>query len=77
MQYFTELFGDHQALDTAVEKFSRMRQGNNQYFQDYVKEYGYRVALCGGEETYTSQGKSLHLRLVVNKVIDITALLSL
>ena len=42
-----------------------MRLGNNQYFQDYVKEYEYRVALCGEQETYTSQGKSLHLRLTL------------
>ncbi|RKF64368.1 hypothetical protein GcM3_133014 [Golovinomyces cichoracearum] len=66
LDHFSELFGDHQALETAVENFNRTRQGPNQYFQDYIKEFEYRVALCGGEETYTPQGKSLHLRLSLN-----------
>ena len=66
MDHFLNLFGDEEALEIAVENFSRIRQVYSQYFQDYLKEFEYNVALCGGGDTYTSQGKSLHLRASLN-----------
>ena len=64
--HFSELFGDQHVLETAVEQFCRIQQGRNQYFHDYVKEFDYKVAMCGGEDTYIPQGKSLHLRMSLN-----------
>ena len=55
--HFSELFGDQQVLEAAVEQFCRIQKGRNQYFHDYIKEFDYKVAMCGGEDTYTPQGK--------------------
>lgn len=48
-----QLFGDQQVLETATEEFFRIQKGSNQFFDECLKEFNYKVAMCGQEDTYT------------------------
>ena len=39
-------FQDNQACQAAIEMIHHMEQGYNQLFQDFLKDFEYRMALC-------------------------------
>lgn len=63
---FRKEFGDKQARQAALEIVSRMEQGFHQYFQDFLKDFEYRVSQSGGSETYTDTNKTMLLKVSLN-----------
>ena len=57
-------FQDNQACQAAVEMIQRIEQGYNQLFQDFLKDFEYRMALC--RDLFTLLGKTTQLNLSLN-----------
>lgn len=64
--FFRKQFEDKQARQAAAAMLNRMEQGYHQYFQDFLKDFEYRLALCGGSEAFTSLGKTQQLKNSIN-----------
>ncbi|KAI1000887.1 hypothetical protein K3495_g7312 [Podosphaera aphanis] len=64
--FFRKQFEDKQAAQAAAALLNRMEQGFHQYFDDFLKDFDYRVAQSGGNEAHTSRGKTHRLKDSLN-----------
>lgn len=64
--FFRKQFEDKQARQAAAALLNRMEQGYHQFFDDFLKDFDYRVALSGGSEAHTSLGKTHRLKDSLN-----------
>lgn len=64
VEHFRSQFDDKEARQAASEHVSRMEQGYNQLFLDFLKDFEYRMAPC--REAYTQLGKSMQLKASLN-----------
>ena len=64
VEHFRRQFDDKEARQAASEHVSRMEQGYNQLFLDFLKDFEYRMAPC--REAYTQLGKSMQLKASLN-----------
>lgn len=64
LEHFKITFADRQARQTASETVSRMEQGANQYFADFLQDFEHRLAQC--DEVYTITGKTMQLKASIN-----------
>ena len=66
IKLFRKEFENKDARQAASEIVSRMEQGKAQYFVDFLREFEYRLAQSGGNEAYTSLGKTQQLKASLN-----------
>lgn len=59
-------FEDTQAQQAALELVQRMEQGAHQYFHEFLKEFEYKVASCGGDELFTPTAMTRQLKASLN-----------
>lgn len=64
VEHFRNQFDDKEARQSASEYVTRMEQGYNQLFLDFLKDFEYRIAPC--REAYTPLGKSMQLKSSLN-----------
>lgn len=64
VEHFRQQFDDKEARQAASEYVTRMEQGFNQLFLDFLKDFEYRIAPC--REAYNSLGKSMQLKASLN-----------
>ena len=62
---FATLFEDKQAKQNAGEQLTRMRQGNNQFFTDFLQDFEYKLQQCGGSE-WACSAKIMQLNASIN-----------
>ena len=59
-------FEDAQAQQVALELLQRMEQGPHQYFHEFLKEFEYKAAFCGGDEMFTPSAMTRQLKSSLN-----------
>lgn len=64
--FFRKQFEDKQARQTAASILNRMEQGYHQYFDDFLRDFEYRIVQSGGREAHTDLGKTQKLKDAVN-----------
>lgn len=64
--FFRKQFEDKQARQTAASMLSRMEQGYHHFFDNFPRDFEYRVAQSGGSEAHTNLGKIQKLKDAVN-----------
>ena len=62
---FSALFEDKQARQAAGEQLTRMRQGSNQYFADFLQDFEYKLQQCGGTN-WAGSAKIMQLNASIN-----------
>lgn len=66
IKVFRREFENKEARQAASEIVSRMEQGKNQLFVDFLRDFEYRLAQSGGNEAYTPLGKTQQLKASLN-----------
>lgn len=68
LRHFEEQFEDKQARQSAAEELSRMRQGIHQLFTDYLQDFEYKLAQCGGMD-WPGSAKTVYLNTGINQTL--------
>jgi hypothetical protein len=68
LEHFTEQFEDKQAKQAAGEQLSRMRQGSAQLFTDYLQDFEYKLAQCGGQG-WADSARIIQLNTGINNTL--------
>lgn len=66
IRVFRKEFENKDARQAASEILTRMVQGKNQLFVDFLRDFEYRLALSGGNEAFTPLGKTQQLKASLN-----------
>lgn len=66
IRVFRKEFESKNARQAASEIVTRMAQGKNQLFVDFLRDFEYRLAQSGGNEAFTPLGKTQQLKASLN-----------
>lgn len=69
LDHFRDQFEDRELKMAAGQALTKMRQGSQQYFRDFLRDFEYKLSQCGGNNI-GSVGKLIHLNACINETLQ-------